>query len=827
MDNFKVDTPDNIHSLSDEDIIKLCEPGVNVKSPKSRVSIIKIIYKLMGYDISNDLLYALADEPKVQLIIATAGGGKTTGISVKLALEQIYRKSLFTTSGKIKGDRILSLVFNSSNVPDMVNRYTSVIKKINSAKFDGIELDYHLECRTMHSFCLKWITEYAVDLGIVGYKKIENDLKNKLLMTAINKVCAKEGITKIPTTLRPDGILNARNFCIETKTTMQDNKDSDKIVDLGVDVSVIEKILMIYDISKKSVRRFDDTDLLILFKKLMDTNEEARRRIVDYYDVITADEVQDFTPFLMDILKSLVGEHTQLYCIGDDDQSIYSFRGADNDNALRFKDIFPEAKIHTLRTNRRCPSNVIDLGNKIIHMNTKRFPKIIEGVRGPGVIDFRGYNDRMGQFLSIVNLVKEKEHKERNSMVIAYRNRNSSIMLSYLLYESGVPFHVSSGVRPLDFPLFSRVMDVMKALQDGKTKSKLLDLYKVLPITRQEVEEALGYNPDKSKFEGGDYIDIDKIPFSAAKMSNAIFKKHYTFILQVAKHIDTAHVKDYMPRVIYLVLRNYYNFISQDTPAEINDFCTKKCLEFFDKSFNFREIYGYYLNERTRLYSWEENREGVCLTTFHKLKGLEFDNVVLCDLEESIFPNFSMIDFRPYSEEVKLDLKECENRLMYVAVTRAKKNLYLYYNKHDPSIYITMFKDSMETQESLEDVNRSIVFNNKSSFADSAKDIKPSESLMSQLGNLAVPSEQKEVTEVKPKPSEVREENPSVEKEVREEVIIEIDSTEGDEVVKENKVEEKSSEEVPSAGNKTFNKTSKDGDFIFRDRLLDSLLGGM
>lgn len=706
MSEFKIDTPANIDNLSDEEIRVLCNTFGDIKSPKVRIKMIKTIYKVLGYDLSPDLLYALADETKEQLIIALAGGGKTTSMSVKINLQKIYRRSKYTNSGKVVGDRILSLVYNSKNVQDMIDKNQQVVSKINGLGIPDLQLDYNLECKTMHSFCLKWLRlpEYSNFLGLINYSLIEPDRQTNMLTTAIASICKKEGIEVIPPGLKAHNVTSLHNYCVETKCTLEDLRDSEKVVDLGVDLPIIEKIIKIYTNTKKRARLYDYTDLLVNFKKLLDTNPEAKQRIKCYYDYIVADEIQDFTPLLMDILYDIVGEDTSLVCIGDDDQSIYAFRGADNNNALRFKDIFPNSKIHLLKTNRRCPSNVLNLADQVIKLNEDRYPKEMLGIKGPGEIHFRGYNDRIGQYYSIVNLIKDFNDEDRMNSIIAYREKHSSYVLSQLFYESNMPFHVISGHGPFDFELYRHIFSVMNALNSGGDKRKLLNLYKVLPVSKAEVQEALHYDPIKNIFtDDKNYVDIDKIEFSTIRMKNEVFVKSYSFLIAISKQIDSLPVNTYMGNLIGLIQRNFWKFLTKDSKLDpsVFDFCTKKCLEFFNRSFTYKELYAMYLSERDRLRKWNTSNAGVGLSTFHSLKGLEFKNTIICDLAESIFPNYSGIDFRPYNAETKKSLRECENRLFYVAITRSKKNLYFFYSNSDPSCYINMLKEKSYEQASI------------------------------------------------------------------------------------------------------------------------------
>lgn len=736
MRDFKIDTPINIDELSEEDIALLCGNFGDVKSVKVRMRIIKLIYnKILKFDLSKDLLYALADESKYQFILALAGGGKTTTIVIKLALEKIYRGTKFTKSGKVKGDRILSLVYTKANVKDVIDRHTEIVTKINSLGVEGLQLDYDINCSTMHSFCLKWVIKeptYREFLGLTGYELIDKKMQDSLITGFVEKLCKKEGI-EVPRKVNVDAFLSLYNFMVETYSSLNDLKDTNLVIDTGIPVSIIEGTLKQYVNIKKLIRKYDYTDLLVKFAELMDTNEEAAERIKNYYDYITADEVQDFTPRLMDILKSIVGEHTMLTCIGDDDQSIYGFRGADNSNALNFKAIFPEAKIHLLRTNRRCPSNVLNLANNIISLNENRFKKEMLGIKGPGNIHFNGYNDRISQYMTIARLVKGMSDDDRSDCVIGYRDSVTSLALSILMYSNNQPFYVSRGYGPFDYGLFNHLITVLNALSSYNSKRKLLHLYKVLPVTKREMEEVLKYDRENDKFlDGKDYQDLDKLEFSPARMRNAKFVNLFKSLVFIARNMDTLPGSKYIPGLIGVIKTYSWDFLSSQSriPEEIDSFCTEFVINFFNNNFTFKERYAYYLSEKRSIDGNKVSKKGACLCTFHSLKGLEFDNVILCDLAENIFPNYSGIDFRPYDEQTKKDLKEEENRLMYVAVTRSKKNLWFFYSKSDPSYYISFLKDeslnysrmaSIITEDGTEDSTEIEVLSGASTLDDSTQ----------------------------------------------------------------------------------------------------------
>ena len=716
MNGFSLDTPKNIATMSEEEIISMCNSFGTKKSPNTRAKVVKLLYKdVLRYDLSKDLFYVLVDSTKETLVLAPAGGGKTSTMSVIAALVKAYGYSKFTNSGKVPGDRILSLVYTKDNVKDVIDRHTEVVSKLNALEIPALTLDYSLNCSTTHSFCYKWVVKepnYSSFLGISGFRMFDESSQISTIESLADKICEKRKV-EMPKQFKGSSFLGLYNYMEETFQNLDELKDSNLVLDLGLPLEIIKELIIRYESRKKLIMKLDQTDLLTNFLRLVRTNEEARRRIQEYYDYIIADEFQDFTPILKEILRSIVGDHTRLSCIGDDDQAIYGFRGADYKNALNFKSIFPDSKILSLTTNRRCPSNVLSMANSIIKLNQNRYDKSMTGIKGPGNISFNGYSDRIGQYMSIVSLLKSLSYKELSNTIVGSRENLFSLPLSILMYEANLDFYTSKGYGPFDYGLFTSITKVMSAITSKGSKRSLVNLYRILPITKKEMCEALHYDPVKDEFlDGKSTVDIDKIEFSKYKFDNPKFVNLYKNIIFLSKNVETLECKKYMNGFISMIKKYYWNFISQNSrlPIEISEFCEEFYYRLFDTSKTYKERLAEIIKTKDRISKNLSNRTGVMLSAFHSMKGLEADNIILCDLAESIFPNFSGIDFRPYDMHTKMELKEEETRLCYVALTRSKKNLWLFYSKNDPSYYISYLMNSSRNNAE----SSSSVYNDKS-----------------------------------------------------------------------------------------------------------------
>jgi DNA helicase-2/ATP-dependent DNA helicase PcrA len=709
MKNLKV-VGENIDELSVDDIIKMSTPNPLCAPAINRYKIVKILYDIFGYDLEKDLLLALLDESEKQLILAPAGGAKTSTVNAKIVIQKLCRKSRLR-EGKIKGNNILSLVYGNSNVKDIQERHSELIYKLKRSMIKGIDnLDDNLQVYTMHAFCGMWIREYSFQCDMNGFKLMDDDSKNSLMTSAVNSVIEDyEGKVKLEE-VNINTLLGLYNYMRERMTGFDSIDGTDKFIDLRLDKDFIEECFGVYDRVKRRKKRYDHTDSLTVFNQLItggfdtkikNTNgeevyttprlsEEVILRINNLYEYVTADEVQDLTPIMRETLRVLF-ENSPVTFIGDDDQSIFAFRGADSDIMLDFQKIFPDGKVFLLRTNRRCPENVVSLGSYVISKNKNRYEKIIKSKKPNGNIVLQGYSDRKGELISIMNQLEYMSEEERENTCICYRNKSSSNILVNQLLEREIHFNILSGVKPYSYGLFRAVMDILRALQIGVHKKMFYNLHKCLPINKKEMAMSLNLDPDTLiPTDKKDNILFEEINFNTKTYNNQ-FNNSLKYIRVISENIDKAPVNLYINDLIASIKDYYWDSVVRFQKLSIEEDIefTESIRDFFNTSKTFPELYNEYERQLSIIQSDQKSKRGVSLSTFHSLKGLGFKNVIIMDLKESIFPNTVFIDSKDYPQEVKDNLKECETRLLYVAITRTIDNLTMYYDKIDPSIYIS------------------------------------------------------------------------------------------------------------------------------------------
>lgn len=698
---FKTETPPDIDKYSVDEVYKLIQDpeGSNLPKPIKRLKIIQILFEILGYDLSPDLALALASEPNAQLIIATAGGGKTTGSQIKVVLEKLWRQS--KRGGKLSGDKVLSLVYNRHNVAQMKEKHAAIVSRIALSGIKGFDVDPNINAATMHSFCDQIRTMFVAKIGMLNYKLLDNNEAIKLMDTVKVSILNKFSIRG--SNARAEDLITLYNYYRESMIPVEKIDGLDQSVDVPLDTEVVIEIFKLYNTMKKMKKKYDFSDMLNSVYEFLKNNPDDLKQVQKYFDYIVADEVQDFTPIMMSLLQLFVSDGTPLLCIGDEDQGIYNFRGADIYNTLDFEGKFNDGKVYSLSQNRRCAANILELAKKVISENDLRFDKQLLGIRPGGLVQYVSYNTVAGENIQVLDQLKKMSTDELYETIVCYREKNSSIMLAELLENEGVPFNVLSGFTPFSHPLFRDVIAVMDALESPLDRKCMLNLYKVLPITREQMQYAAGYNPKTKKFD-----DVEQMPFWRLDYGSAYNRAGFGDCMELLKTISMGigkiPMKNYFNTLLSMICKYHWNFIrkSRENLEVYDDYIESKVKTIFDVDYLYKEVYNRFSQRKDICRRNQEGRVGVTLSTFHSLKGLEYKNVIIMDMDDSIFPKFSMLESRDYTEMQKKALKECETRLYYVAVTRAKDNLYIYYNQGNPSRYVALYKDDSKSTVSTD-----------------------------------------------------------------------------------------------------------------------------
>ena len=691
---FISETPDNIEDISVEDVYKIVhdDPSAGLPSPKNRLKVIRALFEVLNFDLSSDLALVLCAEPKAQLVLATAGGGKTTAAQIKAIEAKIWGKSK-STGKPIKGDKILSLVYNRHNVVPMQNKHAALVNRLKISGIKGLDIDSTINASTMHSFCDQIRAEFVAKMQLVGFTLLSTYESEHLMDTIVSAIDKKHNLKS--SYVKAQDLVALYNYAKESMVTVDQLQNTDKFVDIGLSVSLISEIFELYDKMKKSKKRYDFTDMLTKVYLHLRDNPDDLKRVQKYFDYIIADEIQDFTPIMMNILQLFVSDGTPLMCIGDEDQGIYNFRGADIYNTLHFNEKFKDAHTYTLARNRRCASNILGLAKNVISTNTLRFQKQLSGVREGGSVEYVPYASIEGENRKVVSQIASMTEEDLYDSVVCYRERNNSIILTELLESAHIPFYVISGAEAFSHPLYKDILSVLDALESPYDRKCIMNLYKVLPITKEQMYMAVGYNVKFHKFNSD-----DKVHFSRLDYGNAVTRSGFADSLEklalMSKKIGNCNMSEYFPELFSMLCKYHWLFLrkSRESLDVYDDFVEQKVKEMFNVNAIYQSVFENYAQRKDICRRNQNSKSGIAVSTFHSLKGLEFKNVIIMDMDNSNFPNFSMIEGRGYPADVEKALKECETRLYYAAVTRAKDSLTIFYNESNPSCYVTDYMNS-------------------------------------------------------------------------------------------------------------------------------------
>lgn len=705
-EKFQSETPDNIMDISIKDVVKLVNDTRDVgATPKMRAALAQMLYSVLGYKLSNDILLMLISEPTAKLCLAPAGGGKTTAANIQIILEKIFFKG--NDGEKLKGSRCLCLMYNKHNVEPFEKKHTQMVERIRASGVKNFEVDSEVRATTLHSYANMWCNEYRVAADLIGCKFIKEYEALDIMKMAI-KTMSKKYVSLLDLSVDSgaDTLYGLYSYKAETLSSYEDLRNTDKFIDAGLDLEAVKDIFDLFDKVKKRKHVYEYVDMLTKFYLILQ-NEEIRSHIQSYYDYVVADEVQDFTPLMFETLKLLVSDGTPLMCIGDEDQSIYGFRGANIYNALSFNETFIDAASFSLSYNRRCGSLIVENARKVIEQNKLRFSKKIRPVKEGGKLQLIPYNSIEGQILNVVNKIEKYDKEALHSTVICTRDQKSTMLISQELSDRNIPCYVTKGYHPYSHELYRHVMDVLKILARPMDNYAQLNLYKALPIKRDELYNLLKYDPQKQDFhEDAERKHFAKIDYGSF-LTRKNFKEALDELIEISMLMKEKPMNTYFERVMSLINRWFWitkkNYNDDKT---IDELFEKKIMEMFNVPHTYEFVNQEFLRKKGKNRKNDTYHRGVNISTFHSLKGLEFSNVYMLFMDNDVFPNFPLIDSRMYSNKLKQSLKEAETRLCYVAMTRAKDNLYMYYPDANPSYYIRLLNNEIvEDEEELDDAN--------------------------------------------------------------------------------------------------------------------------
>jgi DNA helicase II / ATP-dependent DNA helicase PcrA len=584
------------------------------------------------------------------LVLAGAGTGKTRTVT--------YRVARLIESG-VRPDEILLLTFTNKAAKEMMRRVDGLIGR-NVRGLPGGTF-HHIGNMLLRRHC-----------PLVGYRQgfsiLDREDSKDLFDICITEISRRE-------TIIPKGAV----FCELYSLIKNTETSADELIPsrfphfLNV-TDDIKEVINRYERRKRSLNLMDFDDLLTNWKKLLLENADIRYDYSAKFLHVLVDEYQDTNKLQAEIVDLMSSENRNLMVVGDDAQSIYSFRGADFENILRFPERHPDVKVFNLTVNYRSTPEILKLANNSIIHNFRQFRKELHSVKGPGILpSLVPLRDvfQQADFAAQKILDTYAEGMTLNEIALLYRSHYQSMELQMELQRRGIPFEVRSGlkffeqahikdilsffrvvVNPYDELSWKRIVKLMPGI-GNVTAAKLWDAIATSKNPLEAVSGIVGLVPRKAAGGFSLFIDVlnalrtggqDSLPMQPSAAIDHILRNSY---------------EDYL-------FSRYPNAEERIEDIEqMAKFALKYAsLETFVSDLSLQSASGGEAGGE------DEARECVILSTVHQAKGLEWDTVFVIGLNDGRFPS---------ARSLKTDVEEEERRLFYVAVTRAKNELYLCY----------------------------------------------------------------------------------------------------------------------------------------------------
>lgn len=586
------------------------------------------------------------------LIMAGAGSGKTKVLTCRVA--NLLQKG-------VRPYRILAITFTNKAAAEMRER----VNNMSGPAAKDVWLF------TFHAFCARFLRMEIDKLpGYGGNFAIYDTADSQNLIKQILKEMNLDDKR-----FQPSGILsrisNAKNALQDAEAFARQAGDfyEQKVADI---YSRYEQKLQLNN-------ALDFDDLLMLSIKLLQENKEVREKYQDRFDYLLVDEYQDTNHAQYLLTKFLAAKHRNICVVGDADQSIYGWRGADIQNILDFEKDYPDAKVIKLEQNYRSTQIILDAANAVIENNTGRKPKNLwtENKSGADIIYFQAVDERDEARFVIEQLqnLQRTENKKLGDMAILYRTNTQSRIFEEMLIKSGISYNMVGGLK---FYERKEIKDIIAYLRVIFNPADSLSLLRIINVPKRGIGDA-----SLAKIQA--YAAANNVSlFEAVSNAAAIDGLSSRFvsklddlagiIFELMNLANEAPVEDLIDRVLHDTgyLEELENERTPQAQSRIDNLheLISVAQEFAaSEEENNLENFLAHVALVSDIDDTELGEDAITLMTLHSSKGLEFPVVFLVGMEEGLFPHA-----RTLMDETEI---EEERRLCYVGITRAKEKLFL------------------------------------------------------------------------------------------------------------------------------------------------------
>ncbi len=605
---------------------------------------------------------AVTAPPGPSLVIAGAGSGKTRTL--------IYRVAYLIEQG-IPPERILLLTFTNKAAKEMMRRVADLLGQELASLWGG----------TFHAIGNRILRQHA---SLLGYERdfviLDREDAKHLIKTSLAESQIDVKATRFP---KPEVLAEIFSLGVNTHKSVGEVL-SEQYGYFSHLAAQIEALQPQYAKRKRRSNAMDFDDLLALWLKLLKEHDEVREQYQRRFQFILVDEYQDTNQLQGDLIDVLAARHHNLMVVGDDAQSIYAWRGASYQNILKFPERYVDAKVYKIETNYRSTPEILLVANAAIAANEHQFKKQLAPARKSGVRPVVvACNDAGEQAAFVAQRVLElrEEGINLNKTAVLYRSHFHALELQLELTRRNIPFSINSGIRFFEQAHIKDVTAYLKLVSNRQDEISFKRLAQLLPGIGDKAADKLwkafsaGLGPDQPAVE-----QPAGVAAALQRCAQAVPKKAAVgwaqFVATLAQ-LEGTEVRGNAAKMLRLVLEAGYDEYLEATYANhrsrLEDL---EQLAVFALQFETLEEFLTQLALLTNLEAEDEqptkrDDELLRLSTIHQSKGLEFDVVFVIMLCEGLFPSERSLESPEGAEE--------ERRLMYVAITRARNELYLSY----------------------------------------------------------------------------------------------------------------------------------------------------
>ena len=606
-------------------------------------------------ELNEQQLAAVTASPGPLLVIAGAGSGKTRTLT--------YRVAYLLENG-IDPRNILLLTFTNKAARQMVDRVANLLPVDSSGLWGG----------TFHSIGNRMLRRHG---GALGYSSGFSIMDREDQKDLINTVVAAAGIN--PKEMRfPKGDVLAEIFSFVVNTETQiDALLAEKFPYFLPLLEQIQDVHARYEKKKKSTNSMDFDDLLEKTLRMLKEHEEIAAFYRRQFQFILVDEYQDTNKIQADFIDTLASEHRNVMVVGDDAQSIYSWRGANFKNILAFPERYPDAQVFKIEMNYRSVPDILRVANAAIAANVQQFRKQLSATRPtnsvrPAVV---GLNDgsEQAQFVAQRILELRDEGVELNEIAILYRAHYHAIELQLELSRRGIPYVITSGVRFFEQAHVKDVTAFIRFIANPRDEVAFKRMVKLLPGIGGKNADNLWRSWESKLDEHGEITS-----WSERLLTMAVGAKSKKSWEQLAHTLDEIAPggrpnppSEMITSIVEAVYDDYAkaNFTNYELRREDLNQLAAFARQFKDVHEFLSQLALISNIDAEPALDQSTDNEAVNLSSVHQAKGLEYHTVFVIWLTDGMFPSTRSLETRDTIEE--------ERRLFYVAITRARDELYL------------------------------------------------------------------------------------------------------------------------------------------------------